>query len=94
MRFVFFTRSPLLKLRSPVTRSATTSGLSGFAVGLIFSVLSGCATEDIIVSEVAITDRADASVVGWAANESGRQVFSAEDEEVTIKILFNFNYRF
>jgi len=62
-------------------------------VGLIFSVLSGCATEDLIDSAVAITDRADASVVGWTANESGRQVFFAEDEEVTIKVLFDFNYR-
>jgi hypothetical protein len=55
--------------------------------------MSGCATEDIVVSEVAMTDRPDASVVGWAADESGRQVFSPEDEAVTIKVLFDFNYR-
>jgi hypothetical protein len=60
---------------------------------LLVSALSGCATEDIVVSEVAITDRPDAAVVGWSANEPARETFSVEDEEVTIKVLFNFNYR-
>jgi hypothetical protein len=55
--------------------------------------LHGCTTDAIIVSEVAITDRADARVVGWSADEEPRQVFSPEDEEVTIKVLFAFNYR-
>jgi hypothetical protein len=58
---------------------------------LLLSV--GCATEHIIVSEVAITDRADAPVVGWTASESGQYVFSPEVEEVTVKVLFELNYR-
>ncbi|MFT5445787.1 MAG: hypothetical protein ACI9DC_000948 [Gammaproteobacteria bacterium] len=64
-----------------------------FALLLVVLASAGCATEDIIVSEVAITDRADAPVVGWTATETGRYVFSPEVEEVTIKVLFEFNYR-
>lgn len=60
---------------------------------LALAALSGCTTDAIVVSEVAITDRVDARVVGWTADEEPRQVFSPEDEEVTIKVLFEFNYR-
>ena len=45
------------------------------------------------MSEAAITDRADARVLGWTADEEPRLVFSPEDEEVTVKVLFEFNYR-
>jgi hypothetical protein len=56
-------------------------------------VLGACTTDAIVVSEVALTDRPDARVLGWSADEEPRQVFSPEDEEVTIKVLFEFNYR-
>lgn len=56
-------------------------------------VLCACTTDAIVVSEVALTDRADARVLGWTATEEPRQVFSPEDDEVTIKVLFEFNYR-
>ena len=56
-------------------------------------VLCACTTDAIVVSEVALTDRPDARVLGWSADEEPRQAFSPEDEEVTIKVLFEFNYR-
>jgi hypothetical protein len=55
--------------------------------------LAGCATDAIQVSEAALTDRAEARVTGWSAAEPPRLVFSPEDEEVTLKVLFEFNYR-
>jgi hypothetical protein len=59
----------------------------------VVAVLCACTTDAIVVSQVALTDRADARVLGWTADEEPRQVFSPEDEEVTIKVLFEFNYR-
>lgn len=55
--------------------------------------LAGCGTEAIKVSEAAITDRPDARVTGWTADEDSRLVFSPEDEAVVIKLRFDFNYR-
>ena len=55
--------------------------------------LAGCGTEAIKVSEAAITDRPDARVTGWTADEESRLVFSPEDEAVVIKLRFDFNYR-
>ena len=63
------------------------------ATVLLAALLAGCATGDIQVSEAALTDRPDARVVGWTADESPRLVFSPEDEEVTIRLRFDFNYR-
>lgn len=96
MRLPLTSRLFGLNLQSQVTRFVLRLGpreFNRFAAGMILCALGGCATEDILVSEVAITDRPDASVVGWSATESGREVFTPEDEEVTIKVLFNFNYR-
>lgn len=56
-------------------------------------LLTGCTTQDIVVSEAALTDSPENRVVGWTADESPRQVFSPEDEEVTLRALFEFNYR-
>lgn len=60
---------------------------------VLLASIQGCTTDAIIVSEVAITDRPDARVLGWTADEEPRQVFSPEDEAVTVKVLFQFNYR-
>jgi hypothetical protein len=57
------------------------------------SLLTGCGTQAIQVSEAAVTDRPDARVTGWGADDPPRLVFSPEDEEVTVKVRFAFNYR-
>lgn len=56
-------------------------------------LLAGCGTQAIVVSEAAIADRPDARVVGWTAQDTPRQVFSPEDEEVALHARFQFNYR-
>ena len=43
---------------------------------LATSLLTGCTTQDIVVSEAALTDSPESRVVGWTADESPRQVLS------------------
>jgi hypothetical protein len=99
MRPIFFIGLSVLRLRIAIPcRALTNKRRAAAAMGALAGIvvvcaMSGCAAQDIVVSEVAMTDRVDAAVVGWTATESGREVFSAEDEEITIKLLFNFNYR-
>jgi hypothetical protein len=73
--------------------SALASLLLAMAMAMVMAMLSGCGTQAIVVTEAAITDDPDKRVVGWTADEAPQLVFSPEDEEVTLRALFEFNYR-
>lgn len=62
-------------------------------LGLVCGFVSACGTDAIVVSESVLAERQVKAQWLGSDDQAGKLVFSPEDEQITLSVRFQFNYR-